>query len=344
MIRGPNVLARQDLVEPRLLDVQELAAQREDGLEAAVAALLRRTSGRIALHDVQLAASGVALLTVGKLAGQGHPVQRPLPDHEVAGLACRLAGPGGGQALLDDPPTVRRVLVEVLAEAVRDRGLDLALDLGIAQLRLGLAFELRVGQLHADDCGQAFADVVARQVRVAVLEDAGAPSPVVERARECRTEAGHVAPAIGRVDVVGEGEHVFGVRLVVLERDLDRGGALLALDVDRAAVQGFLVPVQVAHERLEATLEVEGPFTIDPLVDQGDPDALGEVGGLAQPLADRLERVFDRLEHLGVGAEARGRAVASSLRADLLDGRAGLAALVFLRPDAAVAGGFDAQP
>ena len=59
----------------------------------------------------------------------------------------------------------RGVLVEVLAEAVGDGGLDLALDLGVAELGLRLALELRVGQLDADDGRQSLADVVAGQVR-----------------------------------------------------------------------------------------------------------------------------------------------------------------------------------
>ena len=110
------------------------------------------------------------------------PVERALADDEVARLAGRLAGAGRGQALLDDPPAVGRVLVEVLAEAVGDGGLDLALDLGVAELGLGLALELRLGQLDADDGGQALADVVAGQVAVGVLEHPGAARPVVERA------------------------------------------------------------------------------------------------------------------------------------------------------------------
>ena len=51
------------------------------------------------------------------------------------------------------------------------RGLDLALDLGVAQLGLGLALELRLGQLDADDGRQALAHVLAGQVGVVVLED-----------------------------------------------------------------------------------------------------------------------------------------------------------------------------
>ena len=141
----PDVLAREDLVEARLLDVEDLAAERQDRLEAAVAALLGRATGRVALDEVELAPGRVALLAVGELARQGHALEGALADDEVARLAGGLASTGRRQALLDDPPAVGRVLVEVLAEAVGDRGLDLALDLGVAELGLGLALELRVG-------------------------------------------------------------------------------------------------------------------------------------------------------------------------------------------------------
>ena len=184
-----------------------------------------------------------------------------------------------------------------------DRGLDLALDLGVAELGLRLALELGLGQLDADDRGQALADVVARQVRVVVLEDAGPARPVVQRARQGGPEARDVGAAVDRVDVVGEGQDVLGVGVVVLEGDLDDGRAVAPLDVDRAVVEGLLVPVQVPDERHEAALEVERALAVDPLVDERDPDALGQVGRLAEALGDRLERVLGRLEHL---ADRRG--------------------------------------
>ena len=117
----PDVLARHDPVQAGLLDVQDLAAQGQDRLEAPVAALLGRAAGRVALDDEDLAPLGVALLAVGQLARQRQPVEGALPDHEVAGLAGRLAGAGSGQALLDDPPAVARVLLEVLGQAVGER-------------------------------------------------------------------------------------------------------------------------------------------------------------------------------------------------------------------------------
>ena len=115
----PDLLAREHLVEARLLDVQHLAEHRQDGLEAAVAALLGRAAGRVALDDEQLAPRRVALLAVGQLAGQRQTLERALADDEVARLARRLAGAGGREALLDDPPAVGRVLLEVLVDAPR---------------------------------------------------------------------------------------------------------------------------------------------------------------------------------------------------------------------------------
>jgi hypothetical protein len=89
----PDVLAGDDLVEPGLLHVDDLPAQRQDRLEAAVAPLLRRPPGRVALHDVDLAPFGIALLAVGQLARQGQAVERTLADDEVASLARSFTGP-----------------------------------------------------------------------------------------------------------------------------------------------------------------------------------------------------------------------------------------------------------
>ena len=146
------------------------------------------------------------------------------------------------------------------------RALDLAGDLGVAELGLRLALELGIGQLDADDGREALADVLAGEVAVGVLEDARLLRPVVERPGERAAEAGDVGAAVDRVDVVREREHVLGVRVVVLERDLDRGRAVAALAVDRAAVERLLVPVEVPDERDEAALEVERPLAVDALV------------------------------------------------------------------------------
>ena len=95
-----DLLGGERLVEARLLDVQDLAAQRQDRLERAVAALLGRAAGRVALDEVQLALLGVALLALGELAGQARAVEGALAAREVARLAGRLARARGVEDLL----------------------------------------------------------------------------------------------------------------------------------------------------------------------------------------------------------------------------------------------------
>ena len=107
--------------------------------------------------------------------------------------------------------------------------LDDVLDLGVVQLAFGLALELRVGEAHRDDGGQALAHVVAGEVGVTLFEDVGLAGVVVEGAGEGAAEAGEVRAAVNGVDVVGEGEDRLGEAVVVLQGDLgDRGARLCA--------------------------------------------------------------------------------------------------------------------
>ena len=59
----------EDLVQPRLLDVQDLAADRQDGLGRAVAGLLGRAAGGVALDDVELAHGRVVSWQSASLPG-----------------------------------------------------------------------------------------------------------------------------------------------------------------------------------------------------------------------------------------------------------------------------------
>ena len=138
-----DFVAAEHLVEARLLDVENLALDRQDGLETPVASLLRRSTGRLTFDDVQLALRRVALLAVGELAGQTAAVERALAADEVARFARRFARPRRVGRLADDAPGDDRVLFEELTEPVVDDGFDDALDLGVSELGLRLTFELR---------------------------------------------------------------------------------------------------------------------------------------------------------------------------------------------------------
>ncbi len=115
------------------------------------------------------------------------------------------------------------VLFEVEAEPVADDAFHDALDLDVAQLALGLAFELRLGQLDADDGRQAFADIVAGQVRVVFLEELVLVGVVVQHAGQGGAEAGEVGAAVRVLTQLAKLKMVSVVAVVILEGDLDDG-------------------------------------------------------------------------------------------------------------------------
>src|SRR3989441_8170565 len=109
----PDLLVGEHLVEPRLLHVEDLALEGQNGLEATIATLLGGAAGRIALYDEQLAVGRILLGAIGELAGQRAAVQGALAADQLLGLAGRLARPRGVDGLADDPAGGRRVLLGV---------------------------------------------------------------------------------------------------------------------------------------------------------------------------------------------------------------------------------------
>ncbi len=118
-----------------------------------------------------------------QLAGQAAAAEQALAvAGQVAGLAGGDPGRGRGLGLADDVPALGRVLLEPVAELVVDDPLHEALGLGVAELGLGLALELRLAELDRDDRGEALADVVAGDPVLALLDQAPLLAPVVDQA------------------------------------------------------------------------------------------------------------------------------------------------------------------
>ena len=340
----PNLLVGEHLVEPRLLHVEDLALEGQDGLEATVATLLGGAAGRIALYDEQLAVGRILLGAVGELAGQRAAVQGALAADQLLGLAGRLARPRGVDGLADDPAGDRRVLLEVCSEGLVDGRLDDPLHLAVPQLGLGLALELGVPQLHADDGGEPLADVIAGQRLCVLLQQVVRVRVVVDRAGERRLEADQVGTAFARVDVVGECKDVFRIAVVVLEGDLKDQVILLDAEVD-GLVQRGLGLVQVLDERHDPALVPEDLLLgrLLAFVLERDRQALVQEGQLAQTLGQDVEAELRALEDLGVRLERDLGAAPFGLAGDL-QGGGGLAALVVLLEDLAVLPDLHLQP
>src|SRR5690606_17620200 len=107
-------------------------------------------------------------------------VERALAPGELAGAARGLARLRGEDALLADALRVGGMLFKPGLELLAHDGGDEALDLGVAELALGLALELRVGELYGDDRGEPLAEVVAAGHRVLLFDDARRARVVVE--------------------------------------------------------------------------------------------------------------------------------------------------------------------
>src|SRR5579859_226258 len=160
----------QHLVVTGLFDVEDLTLERQDGLEAAIAALFCSAACRFTLDQVKFAALRVALGAVGKLAGQAAAVESSFAAGQVAGFAGCFPGAGSVDGLVDDFLGNRGVLFEEGAQAFVHEGLYRAGDIGV-ELALGLALELGLREFDTDYGYQSLADVVAGEILLQVFEE-----------------------------------------------------------------------------------------------------------------------------------------------------------------------------
>ena len=186
----------EDLVQTRLFDVNQLAANWKNRLKFPVTPLFGGTTGRIALDDEQFGVGRIAVGTVGEFAGQPATRKRAFA-HRLAGFAGSLARTGGQQSLLDDLLGRAGIRVEVRHQTVIDNGRHDAVDFRVHQLDLRLRLETRVRQLHAQHANQAFANIVTGNRRVFFLQQIVLLGVLVDGAGQCGAEAGKMRAAVG---------------------------------------------------------------------------------------------------------------------------------------------------
>ena len=295
--QGANFFVAQHLVEPRLLHVQDFSAQRQDGLVAAVAALLGGAAGGVALHQEQFATLGIALLAIGELAGQAAGIERALAPREFAGFARGLAGARGVHGLGANLAAHGGVLFKILHQLLVDEAGHDALDIAI-EFSLGLPLKLRLRQLHAHHGHQAFAHILALEVLFHVLEEPLVLPKLIDGPRQRGAEAGKVGAAIDGVDVVGKGKNILRITVVVLERELHVDVVAVAFRVDRRGVKHFLVFVEVLDEFGDAAVVMKLALFVAALILEADGQPFIQERHFAQALGQRIEVEFDRLKYL----------------------------------------------
>ena len=336
-------LALEGAVAHDLLHVENLAAQRQDGLVAAVAALLGAAACRVSLDEEDFALGGVVALAVGQLAGHAGAAEHVAALHHLAGLAGGLTGAGGEDDLVHDGVGLVGVLLEVVLQHLADGVVDGAAHLGVAELGLGLALELRLGHLDADDGREALAEVVAGDLHLGFLQQAAAVGIVLQRAGQTAAEAGQVRTTLVGIDIVYIAVQVLAVTRVVLHGNLDGDAFALALDIDGVGHQLLAVLVEVGDEVAQTLVAEEvvgthGGSVLLHLAEVGDIDfdTFVEVGQLAHALQQGVVLVLGDGEDGIVGVEGNLRALFVG-GAHLLDGVERLALAVFLLVNLVVA-------
>ena len=238
-----------------------------------------------------------------------------------------LAGfpaPGGGEGLVHDGFPHLRILLQELRELFLQDAIHQGTHLAVAQLVLGLALELGVGELDGDDRGHPLPAVLPGEA-LPLLQQAGLLSIGVDHPGEGGLEARFVHAASGGVDVVGKGIDDLIIAVVPLEGDLRLAVLPDAGDIDHVLVQGLLRPVQVGDEFPDASLIAHGVppgflrkfRALGPFVKDGDAQARVQEGLLPHTDMEGLIVVYRILEHLGIRLEAHGGAGTVGLADDL---------------------------
>src|SRR6202522_977106 len=339
-----NFLVAEHLVVAGFFDVEDLAIEGQDGLVAAIAAAFGGAAGGFTLDEEDFAARGIAFLAIGELSGQAAGIESGFAASELAGLAGGFARASCVNTLADNFSRDGGMLVEIFAKALVDHLLDYAFDVAI-ELALSLAFELGLRKFHGDDGDEAFADVVTidGDFVLLLLEHAERIGVVVDGARERGAEAGKVRAAVHGVDGVGEGEHIFGVTVVVLQRDFHFHLVALAFDVDGRIVQDAFAFVEVLDEFGDAAGEAELRFFAAALVIERDFQAFVEEGEFAEALRERVVAIDGIAENFGIGVKSDLGAGLARL-AGSFELRGGDAFFVGLFPDFAFAPDFQIEP
>src|SRR5579864_746477 len=236
------------------------------------------------------------------------------------------------------------MLIEIFAELLVDELLDETLDVAI-ELAFGLAFELRLRQLYGDDGDEAFADVITGDGDFVflLLEHAERTGGVVDGARERGAKTGKVRAAVNGVDRVGEGKNIFGVAVVILQRDFHVDRVALALHIDGRVVQDLLAAVQMLDEFRDASGETNIGFVGAAFVLKRDREPFLKEGEFAQALRKSVISISGRGENRRIGMKGDFRSGFLSL-ASVFQLRCRLAFFIALLPYLTVAPDFQIEP
>src|SRR3954466_1083002 len=137
------------------------------------------------------------------------------------------------------------MLLEPLAQKLVEDALDDRAHFGGDQLVLRLRRELWVRHFYGEHAGQALAAIVAGEINLLFLREAGALGITGDLSRQRGAEAGEMRAAVALRDVVRKREHILVVGIVPPQSDFDSDAVALAAHHDRRRNQRLLGAVEI---------------------------------------------------------------------------------------------------
>src|SRR6185437_4343034 len=138
-----DLLVLPQLVGARRSNIEDLAAQRQDRLRLAIARLLRRAAGAVALDEEDLGTAGRAAAAIGELAGEAELARRALAV-EILLLPPPLALFGALDYPIEQHARRFGIARKPMVEMILERSLDEPCRFRRGEALLGLALELRL--------------------------------------------------------------------------------------------------------------------------------------------------------------------------------------------------------
>ena len=326
--QGPDFLRAEHPVEARALDVEDLALERKDRLVLAVAALLGRAAGAVALDQEQLATARDR--APGSRRACPASEAMPITDLRLASRALRAASRAAAAS----------IIFWMIERASPGCSSSHSLILSLIRLSSGwrtseltslsLVWQLNLGSGSLTETIAVSPSRMSSPVSVTFSRFSmpGLLGIIVDRAGQRRAERGHVRAAVALRDVVGERQDVLVIAVIPFERDVDADAVAHRRNGDRLGEQRRLGAVEIFDEGGDPALVIQ--LVLDPLlvprIGEDQAHARVEEGELAVAMLEPLEVELGDLERLGARQEGdAGALLALGRRADDLQRRFGIA-------------------
>src|SRR5262249_16713168 len=109
---GADFVVLKNFVEARFFDVNQFAADGQNRLEFAVAALLGGATGRVTFDDVEFGVFWIAIRAIGEFSGQTAASERALANG-FAGFARGFTSAGSIETLINNALRHGRIRIEI---------------------------------------------------------------------------------------------------------------------------------------------------------------------------------------------------------------------------------------